>query len=155
MFSLGTNLLATCLIGGAMLLSGSNFGLDREDLGLVFIGAKTASTSHPLPVKEGMDGRMYMDIMINGNTVPVIVDTAATHTVLSAHDAKLLAIKSEGHTQILTAGGKSKAQQATVDSILIENSELRDHRVLVIENLPVSLLGADVLRQMDGYYIPL
>ena len=149
MFSFGTSLTAICMTLGAFALLGGEPAMMTSNLDMNI----TPVTARHLPVQNGEDGRMYMDININGNLVKVIVDTAASHSVLSARDAKFASVKTQGATSIITAGGRSEAKVGIATSIQVVENTLSNHRILVVEDLPVSILGVDVLNKMSGYYI--
>lgn len=155
MFSLGTTLTAFSMSLAAFALAGANPTITISKLNQTVSPVQNfmpAMAKH-LPVQHGEDGRMYMNIDINGNVVKVIVDTAASHSVLSARDAKLASIKAQGTTKIVTAAGQSDAQIGIADSIQVVENKLSNHRILIVEDLPVSILGVDVLKKMNGYYI--
>lgn len=149
MLSFGTSLTTLCLTLGAFALAGGN----PSDLITKLDHRTSPVTTQHLPVHNGEDGRMYMYVNINGNDVRVIVDTAASHSVLSARDAKLASIETHGATKIITAGGQSEAKFGVANSIQVVESEILNHRILIVEGLPVSILGIDVLKRMNGYYI--
>ena len=96
-----------------------------------------------------------MTVSINNKAVKVIVDTAASHSVLREEDARAVNIQITGQTQLRTAGGSVSAKEGLADTIAIAGTKFENHRVLIAKNLPVSLLGMDVLKAMDGFSIQL
>jgi len=116
------------------------------NLGLSTSMPITQSYASSLPVERGIDGRLYMKVDINGKSVRVIVDTAASHSVLRSEDARLAEVMITGETRLRTAGG---------NSLLVAGTHFENHRVLIAEHLPISLLGMDVLQTLKGTTITL
>jgi len=85
-----------------------------------------------------------MEVDINGKSVRVIVDTAASHSVLRSEDARLAEVMITGETRLRTAGGTVGAREGQVNSLLVAGTHFENHRVLIAEHLPISLLGMDV-----------
>jgi len=115
----------------------------------------TQSYASSLPVERGIDGRLYMKVDINGKSVRVIVDTAASHSVLRSEDARLAEVMITGETRLRTAGGSVGAREGHVNSLLVAGTHFENHRVLIAEHLPISLLGMDVLQTLKGTTITL
>lgn len=116
---------------------------------------KLLASPKALPVEQGLDGRMYMTVSINDTNVRVIVDTAASNTVLREKDARAVNIKVTGRTQLLTAGGSVSAKEGRAETFNVAGTNFEDHKILIAKNLPVSLLGMDILKTMDGFSIEL
>jgi len=96
-----------------------------------------------------------MTVSINDTNVRVIVDTAASNTVLREKDARAVNIKVTGRTQLLTAGGSVSAKEGRAETFNVAGTNFEDHKILIAKNLPVSLLGMDILKTMDGFSIEL
>jgi clan AA aspartic protease (TIGR02281 family) len=111
--------------------------------------------SQALSVDRAVDGRLYMTVEINGERVRVLVDTAASRSVLRVEDAQAAQIQSSGVTRLRTAGGVVEAEQGVAAQINVDGHIVSDHRVIISREVPVSLLGMDVLRTLDGVHIAL
>jgi len=111
--------------------------------------------STALPVERAFDGRLYMDVQINDEAIRVMVDTAASHSVLRAEDARLANIAITGETRLRTAGGVVSAKEGAAEAILVAGHSLTEQRILIADDLPVSLLGMDILQTLEGVHIRL
>lgn len=115
----------------------------------------TAPKTNALPIEKGIDGRLYISVDVNGRAIRFIVDTAASHSILREQDADIADLTISGVTKLNTAGGKVDAKEGLATSFYIAGTQFKNHRVLVAEDLPVSLLGMDILKSFEGAYITL
>lgn len=106
-----------------------------------------------LPVTRGLDGRLYITVSINETPHQFLVDTAATHSVLSAEVATHAGVPRSGRQALLTAGGMIDAHRGSAAEFVIGQKAFTDQPVLIVDGLPVSLLGMDILSQLEGGYI--
>lgn len=108
-----------------------------------------------LPTTRGLDGRLYITVSINDAPYQFLVDTAATHSVLSGEVAKHAGVPHSGRQALLTAGGLIDAHRGNAEEFAVGPKEFTDQPILIVEGLPVSLLGMDILSQLEGGYIAL
>lgn len=116
--------------------------------------AQDQSGGH-LPTTRGSDGRLYITVTVNDTPHQFLVDTAATHSVLSAGVAELAGVQRSGNQELLTAGGIIDAYNGNAEVLVIGPKAFTDQPVLIVDGLPVSLLGMDILSRLDGQYITL
>lgn len=128
-------------------------GLSLE--GRASSAASNETTFEPLETRRGEDGRLYITAKINDLTQDMMVDTAATHTVLNKQAARNADVTLLGETKVITAGGYAIARKATVGQLQIGSQTFDNQEVLIIDNLPASLLGMDVLQNLEGRYLAL
>jgi len=117
--------------------------------------ASSERTLETLETRRGEDGRLHITAKINGLSHDMMVDTAATHTVLNEQTAKAAHATLIGETRVITAGGYAIAQKATVKQLQIGSQTFVDQEVLIMDSVPVSLLGMDVLKDLEGRYLAL
>ncbi|UTW60161.1 aspartyl protease family protein [Kordiimonas sp. SCSIO 12603] len=105
-------------------------------------------------------GSLALEIEIGGVTVPLIVDTGASHTVINTSGAEAMARSGieEKETSARIAGTRSTKQMLVPDLVLgdleIGNAELyvADIPVFVLlgaSNVPAMILGMDVLGEHE------
>lgn len=102
------------------------------------------------------DGMFYLDAQINGSPVRFLIDTGSSSVVLSTADAARLKLDdaSGASVEMRTASGTIPIRWATASHMQVAGKELHDVQVVVPASGPqVSLLGADVLRQLGPMLI--
>lgn len=109
----------------------------------------------PLKTDRHADGRLYVHAKINGKRLRFMLDTGASHTVISAYDARRLGIPITGATRVRTAGGDVTARYGAVSRVDLGADSIKNQQVLVLDNIPTSLLGMDLLRTLEQTYIVL
>ena len=104
------------------------------------------------------DGHFYVNAEINLRPVHLMVDTGATVVALRQSDAEAAGIRprqADFNNPVQTANGTTMAAETTLDSVVVENVEVRNIRALVIpdEQLSISLLGGSFLNGLDRFEV--
>ncbi len=104
------------------------------------------------------NGHFEVRGLVNGKTIPFMIDTGASSIVLSANDARRAGIdpdKLTYSTPIMTANGPAKAANITIDSIEIGEIERRNMRAMVTRDgrMDGSLLGMSFLNSLSGFSV--
>jgi aspartyl protease family protein len=130
----------------------------RADIGERAIGATDSSAAVPFanppaiaPIIRSPDGLFRATVTIGGRSIPMIIDTGATRSVLSSHIAKRLdlVIDSRGGGSLATINGRTRYRLATVDTLHIGQRSLHDMKLILADGpTRVSLLGQDALQQL-------
>ena len=105
-----------------------------------------------IPIQKKLGGVPLIEVTFNDNhQVPMLLDTGASNTLLTAAVATQLQLQPNGTAQAKTANGSVNFQVASVDKIRFGAGEVKNIRVAIGQNdLPYGLLGHDVY---DGYDI--
>ncbi|QIB32881.1 retropepsin-like aspartic protease family protein [Ancylobacter pratisalsi] len=119
-----------------------------------------ASTGGPaVEVARARDGDFNVRVEINGNRIPMLVDTGASSVVLTPEDAVEVGLPIEFlryDIPIDTANGRGKAAAVVLDRIAIAGSiEERDVPALIASpgTLKHSLLGMSFLSRLASFEI--
>ncbi len=101
-------------------------------------------------------GHYLTDAVVNGNTIPVMVDTGATAVALNAEAARRLGIYVSGSdykVPISTANGVISAAPVTLREVRIRGISVRNVQAVVLpgEVLPVNLLGMTFLSRLSKF----
>jgi aspartyl protease family protein len=115
-----------------------------------------APTGRRAAIAAAPDGHFYADAIINGRTVPVVVDTGATVVVLTEATANRLGIfppRSAFTERVQTANGEVEAALVRLREIRLGNVRVADVEALVLpgESLALNLLGMSFLGRLAGY----
>lgn len=118
-------------------------------------GQITSSSSLDLftiPIQRKLGGVPLIEVTFNDNyQVPMLLDTGASHTLLTAAVAAQLQLKPHGTAQANTANGTVTFPVAKIDKIRFGTGEITNIQAAIAQNnLPYGLLGHDVY---DGYDI--
>ncbi|MGH1413250.1 MAG: retropepsin-like aspartic protease family protein [Pelagimonas sp.] len=103
------------------------------------------------------DGHYYVDLEINGNTVPFMVDTGATSVVLTQSDAARIGLDPDTlvfFTQAMTANGPVDTAPVTLDQVTL--GKFQDSRIPAYVNggdMDMSLLGMTYLNRFESIQI--
>jgi len=116
------------------------------------------SDRRQVEIEAARDGHFYIDADINNRPVRLIVDTGATVVALRASDAAsagIRPVKSEFSSPVQTANGTTMAAEAVLDSVTVEDIELRHVRALVVpdDRLSISLLGGSFLNGLQRFQV--
>jgi predicted aspartyl protease len=105
-----------------------------------------------IPIQRKLGGVPLIEVTFNDNhQVPMLLDTGASHTLLTAAIATQLQLQPNGTAQSKTANGTATFQVARIDKIRFGAGEIKNVQVAIGQNdLPYGLLGHDVY---DGYDI--
>ena len=102
-------------------------------------------------VPRAQDGHYYLTLIINGTSLPFMVDTGASGMVLSNEDAAQLGIEPESLRflgEAMTANGVVRTAQVTLPLVELGPFRNQDFRAYVTEGeMSGSLLGMDYLGQ--------
>jgi aspartyl protease family protein len=103
-------------------------------------------------------GHYLVDAVVNGRTIPVVIDTGATTVALSADTARHLGIyvsQSDYKARISTANGVVAAAPVTLREVRVHGISVRNVEAVVISGgtLPVSLLGMTFLSRLSKFQI--
>jgi aspartyl protease family protein len=116
---------------------------------------RAPASSQPTKVTLQADSRGHYlaEVLINGrNSMRMIVDTGATSIALPAAEARRMGIDYSRGKQVgmMTANGPATAYQITLDSVRIDNLELKQVEAVVQEGgLSVGLLGMSFLGRLE------
>lgn len=118
----------------------------------------TASGARQVEIAAESDGHFYVEAEINSRPVRLMVDTGATVVALRASDAAAAGIrplKSGSTSPVQTANGTTMAAETTLDSIVVDDIEVRHIRALVVpdEQLSLSLLGGSFLNGLERFQV--
>ena len=116
------------------------------------ITSSSSLDTFTIPIQRKLGGVPLIEVTFNDNyQVPMLLDTGASHTLLTAAIATQLQLKSNGTAQAKTANGTANFQVANIDKIRFGTGEIKNVQVAIGQNdLPYGLLGHDVY---DGYDI--
>ena len=116
------------------------------------ISSSSSLDTFTIPIQRKLGGVPLIEVTFNDNhQVPMLLDTGASHTLLTAAIATQLQLKSNGTAQAKTANGTANFQVANIDKIRFGTGEIKNVQVAIGQNdLPYGLLGHDVY---DGYDI--
>jgi clan AA aspartic protease (TIGR02281 family) len=107
--------------------------------------------SFSIPILKKLSGVPVVEVTMDGQKVPMLLDTGASHTLITQSVANRLKVEVEGSSQSETANGTATFDVGTIDRIKFGTAEVRDIRVAIgQDDLPYGLLGHDVY---DGYDI--
>jgi predicted aspartyl protease len=117
---------------------------------------KLPSASKPdtfiIPIQQKLGGVPVIEVTLNDNyKVPMLLDTGASHTLITQATANRMQLQAYGRSQAKTANGTATFQVTTIDKIRFGNGITKNVQVAIGQNdLPYGLLGHDVY---DGYDI--
>lgn len=103
------------------------------------------------------DGHYYVDLTINGRSVPFVVDTGATSVVMTRSDAERIGLDPDKlvfFTQAMTANGPVETAPVTLDAVTL--GPFQDQAVPAYVNggdMDTSLLGMTYLDRFDSIQI--
>ncbi|GGB75761.1 hypothetical protein GCM10010833_33760 [Blastomonas aquatica] len=93
---------------------------------------------------------MQIDAHVNGVPIEFQLDTGASHTIMSAADARLAEVDTEGQTQLAVVGGTITAHYGSANTFDVAGNRIRGHRVIIVEKLGRSLLGMDTITSLGA-----
>lgn len=163
------SLLAICLLIGAVAVAmptlftsysprlQSSSVVAAESAGEVEQAAEGLSPRQ-VEIRADRDGHFYVDAEINLRPVRLMVDTGATVVALRQSDAQAAGIRprrADFINPVQTANGTTMAAEALLDSMMVEDLEVRNIRALIIpdEQLSISLLGGSFLNALERFEV--
>ena len=114
------------------------------------------SSGRRASISAAPDGHFYIDAIINGRSVPVVVDTGATVVVLTEATANQLGIfppRSAFKQRVQTANGEVSAALVRLREVRLDGVRVADVEALVLpgESLALSLLGMSFLGRLAKF----
>ncbi|APO67916.1 TIGR02281 family clan AA aspartic protease [Rhizobium mongolense] len=136
LFGVGNRLLAGLVPGRAVVVT-------------------TSEGSSEIILHKLLNGHFEADVSVNGQTIPMLVDTGASMVALSHADAERIGIIPENLTYsmtVMTANGRARAAPVTLDRIAIGPIVRTDVAASVAEDgaLDQSLLGMSFLQTLGS-----
>ncbi len=107
--------------------------------------------SDDLELVRDASGRFHIDAEINGEDTRFLLDTGADIVALTLDDAERLGVQVDTDNLqpvAQTASGVGYGAAVRIDRITIAGQEFRDVDALVIEGLPVNLLGRSLIARL-------
>lgn len=119
--------------------------------------ARDITASGEMQVQRARDGHFWIMTQINGQDLPMMVDTGASMVVLSKRDARRIGIdvnKLRFNGSSSTANGKVSFARTRLDNFVIGHVAFNNFTVTVNGGqMEGSLLGLDALNQFKSYEI--
>lgn len=117
-----------------------------------------ASGARLVEIEAERDGHFYVEAEINFSSVRLMVDTGATVVALRESDAIAAGIRpldSEFDNPVQTANGTTMAAETTLDSVIVDDIEVRNIRALIVrdDQLSLSLLGGSFLNGLRRFEV--
>lgn len=110
----------------------------------------TALRSFEVPIKRRDRGTPVIDVMFNNQQAfEMLVDTGASHTVITPAMAQSLGLKAVGVAQAETVGGPAVFPLGLVQSMSAGRIQMRDVIVAVAPTMEIGLLGQDFYGSYD------
>lgn len=113
--------------------------------------SELALNSPSTVIARGSDGQFHLDVSVNGQNLPFLIDTGADMVALTIDDARRIGVVVEPQKfqQVgIGAGGAVRGQPILLDNIRVAGHEIGRMDAVVVEGLTHNLLGQSVLRQM-------
>jgi aspartyl protease family protein len=108
-------------------------------------------------VPRAANGMFYVEGFANSKPINFLIDTGASHVILSKSDAKRLGTlisSTEGHSSLSTASGQTQVEWVIIKELEIGGRRLKQVRAAVPQQDPgMSLLGQNVLAQFATVHI--
>jgi predicted aspartyl protease len=116
------------------------------------VASSSRSDTFSIPIRQKLGGVPVIEVTLNDNyKVPMLLDTGASHTLITQSVANRMQLQSYGRSQAKTANGTATFQVTMLDKVRFGDGVTKDVQVSIGQNdLPYGLLGHDVY---DGYDI--
>jgi len=99
-------------------------------------------------------GAVRIDADVDGATVHFVLDTGANLVTLTLADAEAVGINPAGLVYSMTmstANGKTRGAPVLLRAVRLGQLSVEDVRAVVVQNVPVSLLGMSFLSRLDSW----
>lgn len=109
-----------------------------------------------LELASDASGRFHLDAQVNGEDVRFLLDTGADMVALTLADAERLGVVVDpDNLQPIaqTASGVGYGAAVRIDHITIAGQDFQDIDAMVIEGLPVNLLGRSLIARLGALEI--
>ncbi|ANC50341.1 aspartyl protease-like protein [Aurantiacibacter atlanticus] len=130
---------------------------DGETLAMVGSGAGSATWATETVLDRASDGHFYADVVVDGTTARMMVDTGASVIALTGEDAAAMGLywdASEVGPVARGASGAVHGVQTRLNRVTVGNFEAHDVEALIIpEGLGISLLGQSFLSTVQSVEI--
>ena len=116
------------------------------------------ASSGEVEIRSAANGHFYVDAEVDGEEIAVMVDTGASIVALRESDAERAGIRvyaDDFNVPLATANGTAYAAAVTLDSVAVDNIEIRRVRAVVVpdEQLSISLLGTSFLNKLRRFEV--
>lgn len=113
--------------------------------------ATTTGNTLEIVIPRSPDGHFYVAGGINGQQVTFMVDTGASTVAINAAIARRIGLPRGREVAVSTAGGGTRGEEVTGQTISIGGITIRDARILVLADMSAgaALLGQNVLRHLE------
>ncbi len=140
--------LATARQKAASFVSKAPQSIESTSSQVASVSAPDSSFS--IPIQQKLGGVPVIEVTLNNTKVLMLLDTGASHTLITQAVANRMQLQSNGNSQAKTANGLATFQVTTLDKIKFGEGEIRDIRVAIGQkDLPYGLLGHDVYGNYD------
>jgi aspartyl protease family protein len=113
--------------------------------------ASELSASQQTAIQRDASGQFHITGQVNGEDTLFLVDTGADVVALTPDEAGRLGIDADPamfEPIMQTASGTGNGIRITLDRLEVAGEELQNVDAVVVEGLPVNLLGQSALRQL-------
>lgn len=137
-----------------IILDGQRYGADQLEV--------AAQSPVPVPqprcsgseceIPRARDGHFYVPGSLNGFPLVWLIDTGASHSVVSMEVARNAGIRAGLQADFSTANGRATGAISGGNEVLLGSLRLRDVMVGMSQKLNVNLLGASALARLSVSY---
>lgn len=122
------------------------------------VTVQTGSGEKAVEIRRAANGYFALNANVNGTSVPMLVDTGATHITLTYEAAEAVGLDLRSlrfDVPVATANGVARAAAITLDSVSVGSISRRRLRALVVPRgaLTRSLLGMNFLETLASYEV--
>jgi len=167
MLELAGGMAVFCIIGVVLVAAGRGFlptpRSESPNASAMMAAAPAPSSTHAAPLVRSVSyradshGQYYVDAVVNGERLHLLVDTGASYVSLSPKDAALVGLSQNDlrfTMPVNTAHGVARAAPVVLRHIRLQQLELDDVAAVVMEQpMATSVLGMSFLSRLDGYSI--
>ncbi len=108
------------------------------------------SDTFSIPIRQKLGGVPVIEVTLNDTKVSMLLDTGASHTLITQSVADRMQLQASGNSYAKTANGLATFQVTTIDKIKFGTAEINNVRVSIGQkDLPYGLLGHDVYSGYD------